>query len=158
MFDAKQAITNAVQSALTLFGQHVRGDVVTWAAIDQTTGIDRGSSHWTAFNKRFRRDFLNSTGIALWPVAGVGLQLCTLSFQLKELPLLRQRRAVRQYTKSLNAVRSIPDAELSTHQRMVKSHKIDQLRAARRKVLASLRASNVLAKASSHGLPRTRSA
>jgi hypothetical protein len=156
MFEAKDIIGDAVRRAVKLFAARKRGDVVAWAEIEATAGFGKDSPHWVAFNKRFRRDFLNASGIAVWPVSGTGLQLCTHEFQLKHLPLARQRRACRQFTKSLNAVLSLPDKELTDHQRVMKSHKIEQLRAARRKVLHSVRLGHLFLRPSNTGIPSGR--
>lgn len=154
MFEAKDIIGDAVARAVKLFAAHKRGDVIPWATIESAAGFDKESPHWTAFNQRFRRDFERNHGIAVWPVTGVGLKLCTHEFQLLELPLLRQKRACRQFTRSMRAVTALPDKELTTHQRVLKSQKLEQLRSGRRKVLHSVKLGHQLAKPTTSDMPR----
>jgi hypothetical protein len=154
MFEEKDIIGDAVRRAVKLFQQRKRGDVVAWAEINETAGFDKTSPHWSQFDKRFRRDFRRDTGIVLWPVNGVGLQLLTVKDQLHMRSIARARRATRQMTRDLIELRAIPDRELSDHDRQVKYRKIDQSRQARRGVLYSARLGHVLARPNKTGMPR----
>ena len=158
MFEAKDVIGEAVSRAVTLFTSHTRGDVVPWALIEAAAGFGRLSPHWAQFNKRFRRDFRNRSGVEVWPVPGVGLKLCTPDEQIRDVPERRQARSLRQLTRAVAAVKAMPDRELTDHQRVFKSHKLAQAREARRAVLQSVRLGHKLAKPSSSGLPVRRSA
>lgn len=144
VFKAKDIISEAVERALELFRGYARGHVVPWLLIEETTGLSRESSHWTAFNKRFRRDFLNETGVLVWPVAGEGLKLVTEQEQLGRCQDARRRRSLRQLTRAVTELRALPDDSLSEHERSVKQAKLDQSRTARRAVLYATRAGDIL--------------
>lgn len=156
MFEEKAVITAAVERAVALFARHKRGDVVPWAAVEKAAGFPRFSPHWTQFNKRFRRDFRDQTGIEVWPVAGVGLKLCTPQEQLTDVPQKRQARSLRQMGRGIAALKALPNEELTAHEQTVKFRKIDQARQARNAVLYSVRLGHKLAKPSSPGIPRVK--
>jgi hypothetical protein len=83
MFEEKNEIGDAVTRAMEFFKTRKRLDVVPWRAIEELAGFDRLHPHWVQFNKRFRRDFLRETGILVWPVNGVGLELVSHKDQLE---------------------------------------------------------------------------
>lgn len=158
MFVEKDIIGDAVRRSVKLFAQYHRGEIVGWEEIEETAGFDRFSPHWHAFSKRARRDFREETGIVLWPVTGIGLELLTIKDQLHRRSISRQRRATRQMTRDLIELRAIPDRELSEHDRRLKYSKIDRARQARRSVLYAVRVSHILARPSSTGVPSGRAA
>ena len=154
MFEAKDVIGDAAKRAVALFESHTRGDVVPWQAVFAAAGFDRNSPHWTQFNKRFRRDFREKTGIVVWPVNGVGLKLLTPKEQL-EIPLARrQSRALRQVRRGLKELAALPVELLSDHEQEVRRRKLDQARAASRAVLYSVRLGHKLLKPTDNGIPR----
>lgn len=154
MFDAKDVIGEAVARAVKLFAAHKRGDIVPWSQVEAVAGFTRESPQWTQFNKRFRRDFRRASGVVVWPVNGVGLKLLTHAEQLVVPLQKRQARALRQVTRGMKELGSLPDAELTEHQRAAKHRKLDQAKAARRAVLYSQRIGHKLARPSSPDLPR----
>lgn len=154
MFDAKDIIGDAVKRAVKLFSARTRGDVVAWVEIETTAGFTRESPHWRQFDKRVRRDYRRASGVVLWPVNGTGLKLLTTDEQLNMRSIARQRRALRQMTRDIVELQSLPDKELTDHQRNTKHRKIDQARTARRAVLYSDRLGHQLAKPTEIGIPR----
>lgn len=116
-FVASDIITDAVDRCFALIQQYHRGVIVPWSAIESTSGFARQSTHWSAFLRRFRRKTRDERGIVLWPVTGVGLQLCTVEDQLRRVPLARAARAARQLKRGHEALSSIDDKELSLSQR-----------------------------------------
>lgn len=146
-FVQSDTITEAVNKALALFDGLPRGSVVPWEQIEQATGILRESQHWTAFNRRFRRDFREATGIVLWWFKGCnGLKLTTTQEQLNVVPLKRQQRALRQVARGAKELAALPDADLSDHQRAAKYVRLNQIKNSRRAVLYSVRLTHALIK------------
>lgn len=156
MFKTKSVISNAVEATLQLLRQRKRGDVVTWAELETTADFDRDSKHWTAYDRRFRRDFLKETGIKLFAVSGTGLKLMTASEQL--LDESRQRRANRQLWRGNKELESLPGRELSDHQQVVKSRRLDLGRTARRAALYVVRQTALLARTTTSDVPRRKQA
>jgi len=154
VFQESDVIGDAVERAVRLLRGYERGDVVPWHAVERAAGFDRESGHWTQFIKRVRRDLLENPGVKLRAVNGVGLKLLTHEEQV--LDLSRQRRACRQLTRGITELISLPDAELSDHQRQAKARKLDSARQGRRKVLAAIRVGHDVARPSATGIPHVR--
>ncbi len=155
MFDAKDAIGQAVERGGRLVAQHNRGDVITWDEVETAAGFPRYSEHWTQFLKRLRRDVLNSArGIKLAAVPGVGVKLMTIEEQVTDIS--RQRRARRQLNRGGKELAALPDRQLTAHQRQMKHRKIDLMKEARRRADYALRVAHQLAKPSGIGVPRVR--
>jgi len=110
---------------LGLLDGYTRGQVCPWETIETAVGFDREHSHWTAFRDRLLRDFLQSSGIALWAVAGVGWKLLTYDEQLAERSRKRQRRAYKQIKRDIREIAALPVSELSDHQRNAKAMLIE---------------------------------
>jgi hypothetical protein len=157
-FKAKDVISEAVKRTLALLATCKRGDVVPWERIEAVSGFRRGSQHWPAFNRRMRRDFLRQTGILLFHFPpNDGLKVCTTDEQLNAAPQSRQKRALRQFTRSAVEVAATPDKELTDHQRVGKSVKLEQLRRGRKDVLRTVRLGAQLAKPTTANVPRSNS-
>lgn len=153
-FAAKDVITDAVNRTVSLITPHPRGAVVSWHDIESAAGFERYSTHWTQFLKRVRAEILESRGIKLVAVNGVGLRLMSVDQQI--LDQSRPRKALRQFTRAKKEIAAVPDEELSDHQRVAKSVKIEAARKGRKAVLAAVRTGSKLMKPSDTGLPRVR--
>lgn len=116
-----------------------RGDVIPWEAIEEAAGIERYSEHWTSVIKKLKRKFLDERGIALWAVAGVGLKLTTKDEQLNLITVKRQRRAVRQMSRSLQELGALPSLELTNNQRRLQAYRLDEMHRTRRLMKRSIR-------------------
>lgn len=152
-FNPCPAVDEAVRVGLNLVGGYARGDVVPWATLEAAVGFVRYTEHWGAFLHRMRRDFRNVTGIVLWPVRDVGLELLTINDQLHKRSIARHRRAVKQLTKELRELDALPDGELTQHQQEVKARKLMKARDERRAVLRGLREGHSLLRPSKTGVP-----
>lgn len=153
-FEEKQAIKGAVAAALELLRKHKRGDVVPWAAIEGAAGFERYTRHWAAFLKRTRRDFMGETGICLWPVTDVGMELLTTQDQLITRSAKRRRKALRQMRRDVKELAAIPDADLTSRQKVLRANQVAAGREGARQVNRQLRLTQILAKPSSSGQPR----
>ena len=151
-FEPKDIIGDAVTRGLILVRERSRGDVVAWEDFEQAAGFDRFSPHFTQFLKRVRRDFLDSNGVKLFPVNGVGLKLMTITEQVTDMS--RQRRAYRQTKRALRELKAIPDNQLTAHQKMMKYQKIERARMDGRTNLHSIRIGFKLARPSRSGMPK----
>lgn len=148
-------VTGAVGRALEVMKEYQRGDVVPWEKIEEAAGFERYTLHWAAFSRRFRRDYMNETGICLWPVGNNGgLELLTKDKQLTWRAAKRRLKAVRQFTKDRRELQSIPDAELNDRQRTIKARQLESCTKGRREALRQLRVTQALAKPSTSGIPR----
>ena len=137
---ASDVLAEAVARAGDLFGHYVRGAVVPWDAVETAAGFTRGHPHWSQFSKRFKRDFLKATGIAVWPVAGVGWKLLTITEQTDWLPRQRLRRARRQARRGRTEVAALPVIGLTARQAQRRAIQLDLMAHAERQALRSLRA------------------
>lgn len=154
MFTAKDVITNAVNDTMKLLRTRKRGDTATWAELERAAGFTRESPHWTAYDRRFRRDFLNESGIKLFAVNGVGLKLMTHEEQLFDKS--RQQRANRQLWRGNKELTALPSRELSDHQRQIKSRRLDVGHNARRVALYTAVLAGKLSRPTSNGIPKRR--
>jgi len=147
IYEAKDVITDGIYATLEILKQLKRGDILTWQEMEAATGFLQYGTHWTAYLKRLRRDFLNESGIVLWPVKGVGVRLLTIEEQIHMRSIARQRRAARQLSRDVKELRAIPDTELTDHQREARRRKIDRSKISKQSVLYSLRIGHQLARA-----------
>ena len=154
--EPKPEIAAGVSAVLTLFRKRARGQTVTYAEIEKAGGILRDSSSWNTMVKRVKREVRREKGQTLVAMPNVGYRIETVTEQLHDRSIRRQREAVRRMTRGYIETDALPDAELSDHQRVVKSSKLTQMKTARRAVLYSLRLSHTLTKPSSNGTPRVR--
>lgn len=153
-FKQLDIITDAVTRTLSILNPLSHGAVVSWSTIENAAGFERYTRHWTQFLKRVRAAFLESRGIKLVAVNGVGLRLMTEEQQIMDQS--RSRKALRQFTRGKKEIAAVPDDKLSDHLRTAKNVKIESMRKGRKAVLAAVRTGSKLMKPSDTGLPRVR--
>jgi hypothetical protein len=135
--------------------EYNRGDIVPWERIEQAAGFERYTLHWSAFSRRFRRDYMRQTGICLWPVGqNGGLELLTKDKQLTWRAAKRRLKAVRQFSKDRRELQSMPDADLTDRQRVIKARQLEACSKGRREALRQVRVTQALCKPTSSGQPR----
>lgn len=154
-FERKAAVTAGVEAAVRLLASLTRGDVLTWAEIERGTGFHRGHTHWGAFVRRLKAASL-AAGVCLWATPNVGFRLLTNDEALNWRQRQRQKRAARQLIRDVKELRAVPDKELSTHQRVAKSARIDLSRDALRRVRGAAAKAAILSKPSGSDMPRAR--
>lgn len=130
-----------------------RGQVIPWDSIESFMGLDRSHSKTKTLVGKLKRKMEKERGITLWSEPTVGYRLCTAEEQLTVCPEKRSRRAFRQLRKGINHVTAIPDADLTTQGRMLKSQRIENNKRALRQVRASRKADAVLSKPTSSNRP-----
>lgn len=147
-FAEKEAIRQGVRKTLDVLAGFRRGQTAPWVAIESAAGISRYSTHWAAFFKRLRRDFLRNTGICLWPVPTVGMRLLTVQEQLTTRAAARRRKAFRQMRKDECELAAVPDKDMTARQRLLRSNQMAAAKEGKREVLRQLRVAHILSKPS----------
>lgn len=117
-----------------------RGGVIVWEVIEKATGATRDESKTKSLVAKLKRRMERERGITLWSTPGVGYRLCTAAEQLVECSERRSRRAARQLRKGIEHVAAIPDGDLTSHQRTVRTQRVESNRRALRQVRASRKA------------------
>lgn len=141
--ETSQVITDAVNRTLEVLRKHTRGDLIPWHVVEAAAGFERYSQHWSAYFKRLRREFLEGTGIFLYcPGDNRGLKLLTTKEQLTEQVTRRERKALKQYTRSKKETLAVNNAELSMHEIQVKARQLESIRRARKAALTELNKSH----------------
>lgn len=153
--------SHVVTAAVLRAAEHIatlrRGDTVTWEALESLAGFERYTRHWGAFLHRLRGKVLSGDrGIRLEAVTNVGLKLLTHTEQL--LDRNRSKRAKRQMARGIKELVAIPDSGLTDHERAVKVRRIAAAKDARLLADRAARTAAVLARPSSNGYPRPKTA
>lgn len=116
MFELREDIQRQIDAVYEITEGLQRGDVLTHADIGSVLGLSPHEGSWGHIVGRVRRRLERERGIATWPETTVGYKLLTTDEQLKVLAW-RARKANRQYRRAYRSVESLPEKDLTFHQR-----------------------------------------
>lgn len=139
MFEAKDEITEAANKLWDAASQLVRGDVFSWDAICESTGMHKEMPQLKTAFIRFRKRLLNEKDIAVWPVNGVGFKLLAPTEQVRVCSEKRQRKMFRQAQKAIKEVGAIEPSLLPMHDRRLQFAQLNKLKEERRQLRRSIK-------------------
>lgn len=144
MLRRDEKITALVDAVYSLTNELGRGEILTHESIRGVLGVEPHEGRWDHVVGRVRKRLLRERGVATWPETNVGYKLLTTKETLERLPHLRIRKARSQARRLQREVTSLPEANLTVHQRQRKAFLEDRIRDMKRtlrreqKVLAAL--------------------
>jgi hypothetical protein len=126
-FEKKPEIEEAAARVYAAASDFVRGDTLSYQWILAKGGYHRMQPEWTTFVKYLRKMFRDNRGITLWcPVANSGLKLATADEQILLLNDKRQRKAMRQLGKAVDALTVIRSEELDLQQQTTRWSRVER--------------------------------
>lgn len=139
MFLTNEALDQLTNTIFAQTTELDRGDIIPLEMIEEASGFGRYTESWSHLIIKLKRKMLADRAIALWSVRTIGYKLCTKDEQLNMTAEKRQRKAIRQLSRSLREVGALEPGELSIHMQHVRSIRLRDMLATRRLLKRQLR-------------------
>ena len=143
---SSRVIAAAIDAIWQATAEYKRGDTITHELIETEGGLVRYGKHWSPVINKLKRKFQAERGITLWSVPGVGYKLCTAREQINDCVQDRSLRAVRQLNRAAGHLEAAPTEELSTHEQIVRSQRLESQRQTMKDLRRQRRIGSILAK------------
>lgn len=131
-----ESIQTAVDAVYQLTEELQRGEILMHTAIEQVLGIKPHEGRWDHIINKVRRRMEKERGIATWYSVTVGYKLLTEVETLRDLPVIRMKKAKRQIRRAKRSILALPESGLTMNQRKARHVQIallgDQERGLRR--------------------------
>lgn len=120
------------------------GDTLTYAAIEELTGLTREHKHWHAFKTKFFKMARKAKGWCFKAESNVGYQLLTPAQTVTDRMRYRSKKSVSQGRMAKNEASAVRDSELPQHMRQVKYQAIEYQNRMRKAAMMTSRVLNAL--------------
>lgn len=134
MFKVNEANGAAVDAAYKVLDQYGRGDVVPHSELSAAVGHVWPSPEYFRLVRAARDRYRDTAGVWSREVPGLGFRLLTVEESLTTEQSHRARRAKRQVKIASKVADSIPEREMSFHQRKLREAVLESTRQAARKI------------------------
>lgn len=138
-FESDGSIDRTVTKLFDRSASMERDGIMTYDWIKQVGRIERGDRSWNSVVKKLRRRFRKERGITLVCEANVGFRLASTDDQLHVCPERDSLRGMRALRRAAEHAESLPDHELTPHQRTTKNSVVQHNKRARRAILRARR-------------------
>ena len=134
-----QELKSAVERVFDAISTAKRGDLIEHDTIAHLSGIAWHAENWGALIQKLNKRMERERGVSLVNDFANGYRLATIEEQLHAIPIKRQRKAIKQYTKALHTLRSTPKNKLTAHQSNVLAMRTASIKESRRIARKNLR-------------------
>lgn len=101
-----------------------RGDLLEWGSIETSLKLDREHPRLRYVVKKWRNE-LQRDGVETWSIPSIGVKLLTDEECLSVVAVHRGKRARRQHSKILKAMKNARTEKLSNNERLMQAAIID---------------------------------
>lgn len=145
-FERREDLEAMVQLLTEAFDELDRGDVLSRERVQAIVECEPNTKHWALVLNKARKQLLLDRGIATHCDREVGVRLLSRQEQLTWLPDWRARRARRQIRRAVQAVKLLPEAGLTMHQRRQRLAVMGSLSQASRDIATKIKANQAAAR------------
>jgi hypothetical protein len=139
-----ERITKAVEALWQYTLALDRGKLVRYTVIERLAGMRRRHGSWNHVITKLRVRLKDERGISLKCVRGVAYKLAEISEQIRDLPQSHTKKALRQYRKADDHLKSTPVEELSLREQVVVNQQLQANRLAEQQIRRSRRIGKAL--------------
>jgi len=150
-FQKDEVVAEALERLWEETAGMVRGDLISWERIEEAMQLPRDHSKVKNLVGKLKRRFERQRGITLWAEPTVGYRLCTTQEQLIVCSEKRSRRAGRQIRMGVGHMTAINDKELTRHQKIIRTARVDSQKRALREVRAARKRDALILRPTNNG-------
>lgn len=139
-----ERITKAVEALWQYTLSLDRGRLVRYTVIERLTGMRRRQGSWNHVITKLKARLKGERGISLKCVRGVAYKLAEIQEQIREIPQNHTLKALRQYRKADDHLKSTPVEELSVREQVTVNQQLQANRLAEQQIRRSRRIGKAL--------------